>query len=314
MQHQLHAQQSMIDQRRAEGTRHRLRLMLVPREGRAELSIIWSPPMTSRKGRDFNVGFRDVDAAGDSTRFAAYLDAATAMLRERKLALLEALQLGEGNAAIDVGCGVGDDVVLLAERVGTAGHAVGVDLSANLLAEARSRAAEMASATFVRADAHALPFGDNSFDGARVERTLQHVADPAAAVREIARVTRPGRRVVAFEPDWHTLVFSGADVATSKRLAGDVAAHSRHPAAGTQLPSWFAAAGLLIEDAGAEVVHTRSFAVAERILGLGTAIEYLADAAVRRWTVAAQAESQAGTFLAAVTGFWAVGTVQGIAI
>jgi hypothetical protein len=140
------------------------------------------------------------------------------------------------------------------------------------------------------------------------------VADPARAVREIARVTRPGRRVVAFEPDWRTLVFSGADIATSGRLAADVVAHSRHPAAGTQLPSWFAAAGLLTEDAGAEVVHTRSFAVAEQLLTLAAAIERLDDAVVRQWTAAARAESEAGTFLAAVTGFWAVGRVHGVAI
>jgi SAM-dependent methyltransferase len=270
--------------------------------------------MTSRMDRDFQAGWRDIDAAGDSARFAAYLDAATAMLRGRKRALLEALQLGEGDSAIDVGCGVGDDVVLLAERVGTRGHAVGVDLSANLLAEARARTAESASAAFVRADAYALPFGDHSFDGARVERTLQHVSDPARAVREIVRVTRPGRRVIAFEPDWHTLVFSGADIATSGRVAADVVAHTRHPAAGTQLPSWFAAAGLLIEDAGAEVLHTRSFAVAERMLTLGAVLERLGDAAVRKWAAAAQAESEAGTFLAAVTGFWAVGRVQRVPI
>jgi SAM-dependent methyltransferase len=270
--------------------------------------------MTSRMDRDFPAGWRDIDAAGDSARFADYLDAATAMLRERKLALLEALQLGAGDSAIDVGCGVGDDVVLLADRAGRGGHAVGVDLSANLLAEARARAAQMAAVTFVRADAHALPFGDSCFDGARVERTLQHVADPARAVREIARVTRPGRRVVAFEPDWRTLVFSGADIATSGRLAADVVVHSRHPAAGSQLPSWFAAAGLLVEDAGGEVVHTRSFAVAEQLLTLGAAIERLGDAVVRQWAAAARAESDAGTFLAAVTGFWAVGRVQGVAI
>ena len=119
---------------------------------------------------------------------------------------------------------------------------------------------------------------------------------------------------MAAEPDWHTLVFSGADIAMSRRLAADVVAHTRHPAAGTQLLSWLAAAGLLIQDAGAEVVHTRSFAVAEHILGLGAAIEHLGNASVRQWTAAAQAESEAGTFLAAVTGFWAVGSVRGVAI
>lgn len=285
-----------------------------PDEGGAGLSITWPAPVTSRNDHHFQAGWRDVDATGDSARFADYLDVVAAVLRERKLALREALQLGEGDWAIDVGCGLGDDVVLLAERAGRGGHAVGVDVSASLLAQARTRTTPMASAAFIRADAHALPFGDDSFDGARVERTLQHVADPVRVVGEMVRVTRPGRRIAALEPDWRTLVVSGADITTSQRLAGDVTAHTRHPAAGTQLASWFAAAGLLVEDAGATVVHTRSFAVAEQILMLGAAIDRPGDAAVRQWTAAARAESHTGTFLAAVTGFWAVGRVQDAAI
>lgn len=285
-----------------------------PHGGRAGISITGPAPVTSGMDRDLQAGWRDIDASGDSARFADYLDAVTALLRERKLALAGALRLGEGDWAVDVGCGLGHDVALLAERTGRGGHAVGVDFSASLLARARARMTQMASAAFIRADAHALPFRDNSFDGARVERTLQHVADPVQVVGEIVRVTRPGRRVAALEPDWRTLVVSGADITTSRRLAAEVAAHTRHPAAGTQLPSWFAAAGLLVEDAGAAVVHTRSFAVAEQILMLGAAIDHLGDAAVRQWTAAARADSQAGTFLAAVTGFWAVGRVHGAAI
>src|ERR1700691_881329 len=117
---------------------------------RAAIPLAWPAPMTSRMDRDFPAGWRDIDAAGDSARFADYLDAATAMLRERKRALLEALQLGAGDSAIDAGCGVGDDVVLLADRVGSGGHAGGVDLSASLLAEARGRTTQMGAATVVR--------------------------------------------------------------------------------------------------------------------------------------------------------------------
>jgi len=49
--------------------------------------------MTSRMDGDFPADWRDIDATGASARFADCLDAATAMLRKRKLALLEALQL-----------------------------------------------------------------------------------------------------------------------------------------------------------------------------------------------------------------------------
>jgi SAM-dependent methyltransferase len=103
---------------------------------------------------------------------------------------------------------------------------------------------------FAAADAGALPFAEGAFDSTYCVAVLQHVRDVPAAVREFARVTKPGGRVLAVEPDnsaryWYSSVESGArafelgtrfyTVLTQAR--GD----STDPAVGPKLPQLFAA-------------------------------------------------------------------------
>src|SRR3954468_7156066 len=82
---------------------------------------------------------------------------------------------GDGRPRLDVGAGPGTDAVAL--------RAIACDPS---LAMCRTTAARAVPA--VRGDIHALPFRDAIFGAVRADRVLQHVADPAAAVREMARV------------------------------------------------------------------------------------------------------------------------------
>jgi len=79
-------------------------------------------------------------------------------------------------------------------------RAVGVDLSPGMLAEARRRADALGRAIeLVEGDAQRLPFADASFDTVAISLGLCTVPDPALALREIARVCRPGGRVVLLE-------------------------------------------------------------------------------------------------------------------
>ncbi|MGW2633854.1 methyltransferase domain-containing protein [Streptomyces chattanoogensis] len=97
---------------------------------------------------------------------------------------------------LDVGCGTGTDLVLWARQCGA--RLVGVDLSHQMLTEARARAG---NCSVIQAHSHHLPFRDGVFSAVRCERLLLHDTDPAAAVAEMARVVRPGGRVVLVEPD-----------------------------------------------------------------------------------------------------------------
>lgn len=102
------------------------------------------------------------------------------------------LPLGAGQRLLDVGCGLGEAALALAPRLGVAGAIVGVDASAAMVRAARSRAgATPCPVRFVVGDACAIPEPDGSFDAVRCERTLQWLADPMAAVTEMARVLRP---------------------------------------------------------------------------------------------------------------------------
>lgn len=158
-------------------------------------------------------------ASGGSEVLSTFLDAVSAVMAEQKRETIDAMDVRAGDAGLDVGCGTGDEVRLIAERVGPSGRAVGVDVNEGLLATARERRPGDLEVLFLLADAQALPFADGEFAAARVERALQHMADPSGAIAEMARVVRPGGRVVALEPDWETLVISSRNDRTTRQSA-----------------------------------------------------------------------------------------------
>jgi SAM-dependent methyltransferase len=106
--------------------------------------------------------------------------------------VLDLAALRGDETVADIGCGNG---VYLAElsRRGHAGRMLGVDLSAGMLRSARSRVADVALAA---GNAAALPLADGACDVALAMHMLYHLPDPAAAVRELRRVTRRGGRVL----------------------------------------------------------------------------------------------------------------------
>lgn len=107
-----------------------------------------------------------------------------------------ALRLSGTESVLDVGCGPGHLLTGL-----NAGRIVGVDLSDYLLAQARERLRGRENVALLKARAEALPFADQTFDRAVCSEVLEHVREPAAVVKEIFRVTKPGARVVFTLPN-----------------------------------------------------------------------------------------------------------------
>jgi SAM-dependent methyltransferase/GNAT superfamily N-acetyltransferase len=260
-------------------------------------------------GVDLARAFTDADASGRSEALAAYLDTVGGALAEHKRSSIEAMGLRPGDAGLDVGCGTGDEVRLIAERVGASGRAVGVDVSGDLLAAARERTPAGIAAEFVVADAHALPFADGEFAAARVERTLQHVADPAGAIAQMARVVRPGGRVVAVEPDWDTLVISSADHQTTRAILGELRASGRNPAVGRAVAGYVADAGIAVNTVDAVALVVRDAAAARAFFQLDGAVERVGTDVARRWLDDLGEQSARAAFCAALTLFRVVGTI-----
>lgn len=98
--------------------------------------------------------------------------------------------------ALDVGTGAGALALALAPLVR---EVVGIDPVPELLVLARERAGGLPNVELVEGDGTQLPFADGSFDLAGTMRTLHHVEEPKRVVAELARVTRPGGRVLVID-------------------------------------------------------------------------------------------------------------------
>ncbi len=107
-----------------------------------------------------------------------------------------------GGTALDVGCGTADLTLIMAEAVGPGGRVVGLDLSEAMLAVARRKVRRRGlegRVALVRGNALDLPFPADSFDLVASGFVLRNVAHLPRALEEMARVTRPGGRVVVLE-------------------------------------------------------------------------------------------------------------------
>ncbi|MFI7102262.1 methyltransferase domain-containing protein [Streptomyces sp. NPDC050161] len=239
---------------------------------------------------------------------AAYMlrAAATDAGRAYKQQLLDLLDVGAGQTALDVGCGPGTDLGALAERVGRDGTVIGVDRDRAMLAEARRRTTGLPAVEVREGDAHALPVEPGSVDRARIDRVLMHVADPAAVLAQLHRVTRPGALLALAEPDWDTLVVDADDLETSRaftRYTASVAV--RNATIGRRLARHAERAGFTVLTVLATTPVFRDFPAADHTLGLGRNTEkaiaagHIDEEHGRRW-FASLAE---GPFLASFSLF-----------
>lgn len=250
---------------------------------------------------DFQRGFADVDHA-DEQSFIQFLDGSdqlesTVKYRER---MLELCPVAGSSVVLDVGCGPGAEAVRLARRADNSGRVHGIDASQAMIQEARKRAKDLhLSLEFGVSDAQSLPFEDSSFDLCRAEKVLLYIENPGKAVDEMARVTRPGGRVVVFDFDFATRFIDSDFAVMTRQIENLLAQDARHPAIGRELPYLMRQAGLRV-DAIEPVTLTTTLAIARRVyanaIAKGISQGSFTASDVEAWWQEQDARQQAGTF------------------
>ena len=134
--------------------------------------------------------------------------------------LASLVDLPSSGSVLDLGCGTGHDLMLLARRASTPDvRFLGVDRSAKSVAESQRASAHLSHVNFEVIDlTTTLPWSDGSFDVVFSNNYLECVPHLTPLLNDVAHIVRPGGQVVFGHWDWDTQVFNGEDRDRVRRL------------------------------------------------------------------------------------------------
>ncbi len=232
-------------------------------------------------------------------------------------AYVERLALAPTAKVLDLGCGTGVVTRALARREGFSGRVTGIEQSPALVEVARRLADEEgvgARTEFRVGDAHALDIPDASFDAVVAHTTMSHLTDPLAALKEAARVLRPGGGFAAFDGDYASWTFDHRDHVIAEEMeAALLAAVVSKPRVMRAMPRLLREAGLRVVDVGAHVYAD----VGRSVFFLSAAESYAPLVArsglvgadrVEAWLAGLRQASEDGVFFAACNYYAYVAT------
>jgi ubiquinone/menaquinone biosynthesis C-methylase UbiE len=226
--------------------------------------------------------YDDVDHQGHPEGAVRHLDYITGVesVKAYKREIYALLGIQPGSMVLDAGCGTGDDVLAMAQLLQGRGRIVGLDSSATMLDAARARAAGTdLPVEFRLGDVYALDCADGVFDGCRADRLFHHLVEPDRALGELIRVTKPGGRIVFFDPDFDASVIATANKAVARQVIHAICDRVR---AGAESRNHFARmrrAGLTGIIVIPKTFLFLDYALGEQLLGIEDAVQRLLDQA-----------------------------------
>lgn len=263
-------------------------------------------------------GFARVDDSGNVDAFIACLSLLDSLpyFRWYKAETYRHLSLEPGLTVLDVGCGLGDDACRMYELIAPNGRIFGVDYSAAMIAEARRRAHHNKNLSFEVGNAKQLPFEAGTFDRVRIDRTLQHIAEPEIAVTELWRVLKPGGLAVAYDNDWGSFSISSEKLDITRQIQDEWCYSFTNPWIGRHLNLFFLKAGFVDVAVQASVSQVLDFDTADRVYPLKRTVARLVQSAklsrddADEWVAELEHQTSAGAFRAALTAYFVVGRKQ----
>ncbi|MGC6454767.1 MAG: methyltransferase domain-containing protein [Candidatus Puniceispirillaceae bacterium] len=193
----------------------------------------------------------------DVARLQRLMAASIAGIGRRK-AILDALTITPGDRIIDIGCGAGQLLGHLAKAVGESGKVIGLDPSADQLAQAKIGCSEFANISFLEKGADDTGLTDNSCDAATSTQALEYIPDVDAALSEIRRILKLGASFVNISILWDHFRFHGAEESLNNTMHDAFRAHCSHQMLPMELPGKLGRLGFThIKDTSLAFVITR---------------------------------------------------------
>ncbi len=170
----------------------------------------------------------DLDYDEEASRRLEAMYTTSDVMGQRQ-AVIDGLQLRQGDSVLDVGSGPGFLVSEMASVVSPPGRVCGVDISESMVKMSQSRCSQFSWVTLRVGDGHNLEFAEAEFDVVVSTQVLEYVADPVKVLAEIYRVVRPGGRVGILATDWASMVWHNSDQELMDRIVSAWSEHCTDP-------------------------------------------------------------------------------------
>lgn len=228
--------------------------------------------------------------------------------RERQLTL-DCLNPLPGDRILDIGFGTGHMIVDIAYAMHNQVDICGVDISEDMLTIANARCQNIANLSLKQGDLYALPYDDRSFDKVYSIQVFEYLEDVSAALAEVARVLKPGGKLVIRDADWDNLIWHGSDPNLTQRILQAWDLHLVDPfimrtlsekvrAAGFDIPQ---ISGFIFNDTGFDATNA-SYYIAKFVAPFVVA-NGISEEDTERWLQDLQALSDQGRYFYSFTGF-----------